>query len=260
MALFASANAVLVIFYGLVGVQGLSLFTGGYLVACEMALLYFTWRRVRPQSGDYLFCAFVLCAVVSFAINGRTTDPRQAVLFAIALAAYPALRGLSFSKPRIQETFVRVTGAIVALGTALTAYATVTQWGGPYVRPFVLGVTDAASTFFLMSCGLLVVAVAAKGLDQRRSLLLSAFIFLPTAVFSASHVRATFIAIIATLALALLLSEQATKIFCGRYRRDFGRYRRRAGSSPFHNQRTGHLSQSREGRVTAGSNVGRSAP
>lgn len=107
----------------------------------------------------------------------------------------------------MRQSFILVTASIVALGTILTAYAMVTQWGGPYVRPLVLGVNDAAATFFLMACGLLIVGVTATGLDRRKSLLLSAFVFLPSFVFSASLVRATFIAIVATLVLNLVLAE-----------------------------------------------------
>lgn len=207
LALCVTANPIFIIFYGLVGIQGSPLITAGFLVACEMALLYWTFRPARLHSTDYLFCAFLLCAVLSFVINGRTASTRDTVLFLIAIAAYPSLRGLSFAQPPVQKSFVLVSGAIVAVGTVLTAHAMVTQWGGPYVRPFVLGVNDAAATFFLMACGFLMVSVIATGLDQRKSLLLSAFVFLPGVVFSASYVRATFFAIIVTLVFALVLSE-----------------------------------------------------
>ncbi|MGY4364325.1 O-antigen ligase [Bradyrhizobium sp. LB1.3] len=207
LALYVAANAMFVIAYGLMGIQGNSVITGGYLITCEMALLYLTFRPVRPQVTDNLFCLFLLSAALSFLINGRTASAKDTTLFVIALGAYPSLRCLSFTQPRMQQSFILVTASIVALGTILTAYAMVTQWGGPYVRPLVLGVNDAAATFFLMACGLLIVGVTATGLDRQKSLLLSAFVFLPGFVFSASLVRATFMAIIATLVLNLVLAE-----------------------------------------------------
>ncbi|QOZ52018.1 O-antigen ligase family protein [Bradyrhizobium sp. CCBAU 53338] len=207
LALFVSANAVLVLIFGLAGVQGNPLVTGGYLAASELLLFCLTFRSVRLQATDYLFGGFVLSIALSFVLNVITFDPKQIALLAIALGAYPACRYLSFENPGARETFASITGAIVALGTVLAAYAMFTQWDGLYARPVVLGVTDAAAHFFLMVCGLMIFAVTASGLDRQKSLLLSAFIFLPAAVFSASHVRATFIAITATLIFALIISE-----------------------------------------------------
>ncbi|OKO72694.1 hypothetical protein AC629_37620 [Bradyrhizobium sp. NAS80.1] len=215
LALFVSANAVFVLIYGLAGVQGNSLFTCGYLVASEAALFYLTFRRIRLQAADYLFSAFVLSIAVSFALNVSTFDPKQVALLAIALGAYPSCRYLSFANPGVRETFVLITGGVVALGTVLSAYAMFTQWDGPYARPVVLGVTDAAAHFFLMICGLMIVAVTATGLDRQKSLQLSAFIFLPAVVFSASHVRATFIAIIVTLIFAFIATESKQRRYFG---------------------------------------------
>ena len=45
LALFFSANAVLVLFYGAIGVAGNSIVTGTYLAATEIAVLLLSFRR-----------------------------------------------------------------------------------------------------------------------------------------------------------------------------------------------------------------------
>jgi O-antigen ligase len=81
------------------------------------------------------------------------------------------------------------------------------QWGSQQGKPFVFGF-DAAGTYFLGSlCFLVIALVTSSGLTLRRATLISALIFLPTAVFAASMVRYTFIALAGTLCLAIVLSD-----------------------------------------------------
>jgi O-antigen ligase len=208
LAVFVSLNAVLVLCYGLVGISGNSIFTGALLTATTASIIILgDSSKLTLRPSDLLFFGLICCILASSLINRRSVEFKEIVLFALSLSAYPAFRLVSFTRPGVREAFVLLTGGIVALGTIFTTYAIIAQWGGPYLKPFVLGVSDAGANFFLMVCGFLIIAVITTGLDLRKSLLLSASIFLPIAVFSASQVRMTFIAIVGVLLLATLLSE-----------------------------------------------------
>jgi O-antigen ligase len=207
LAIYVSVPAVLVLCFGAVGVTGSSIFTGALLAATTTSILLLGDRNIVLRVSDYFFLGFIACVVASFLINERSTDLKEIILFMSSLAAYPLFRSVSFAKPRVREAFIFVIGGIVVVGTSVTGYAIVAQWGGPYPRPFVLGISDAGATFFQLVCGFLIIALTANGLDLRKSLLLSGFAFLPVVVFAASQVRMAFIAVVATLLLASLLSE-----------------------------------------------------
>jgi hypothetical protein len=99
LALLFSANAVLVLFYGLIGVSGNSLVTGGFLVASEIIILLLSFRRsLVLVPADYLFGAFLICVAISFAVNGRTADVKEWGLVAVSLFAYPVCRLCSGSQ------------------------------------------------------------------------------------------------------------------------------------------------------------------
>ena len=95
----------------------------------------------------------------------------------------------------------------MALGTVATAAALWQQWNDQHGKPYVFGF-DAAGTYFLGSlCFLIIALVTSAGLTLRRTAVISSLIFLPTAIFAASLVRFTFIALAGTLCLATVLSE-----------------------------------------------------
>jgi hypothetical protein len=126
----------------------------------------------------------------------------------LALVAYPACRLISRADIAAgRGAFIWATGTIVALGSLVTAVALWQQWNEQHGKPYVFGF-DAASTYFLGSlCFLIVALVTSGGLTLRRTAIVSSLIFLPTAIFAASMVRFTFIALAGTLCLATVLSE-----------------------------------------------------
>jgi O-antigen ligase len=208
VAIYVSLPAISVLCFGLVGVSGNSIFTGSFLAVITGAIILLGNRRgLTLRFPDLLFFGFVFCVGVSLIFNERAAGFKEILLFALSLAAYPAFRYISMTRST-REAFVWVTGGIVALGTIVTAYAIIRgQWGPYQTKPLVLGVTDVAATYFLTSCGFLIIALTTSVLTLRKTLLLSVFIFCPIAIFSASQVRMTFIAIAVALLLAVLLSE-----------------------------------------------------
>jgi hypothetical protein len=199
---------VLVLCFGLTGSSGNSPFTGALLATATGAVGLLCFRRAIVLCiVDYLFFALLLCILSSFALNGWTSNAKEYALLVLSLAAYPACRFVSLADiVSGRSAFILVTSAIVLLGTIATAEALWQQWGDQHGKPFVFGF-DAAGVYFLGSLSFLVIALVTAGqLTARRTALVSALIFLPTAIFAASLVRFTFIALAGALCVATILS------------------------------------------------------
>jgi hypothetical protein len=208
-ACLVAPHSVLVLLYGLTGSSGNSLVTGAFLVIATVATGLLCFRRdIVLLPSDYLFSALVLCILASSALNGWTSNAKEYELIVVSLAAYPACRFISRADIAAgRGAFIWATGIIVALGTVVTAAALWQQWNDQHGKPFVFGF-DAAGTYFLGSlCFLIIALVTSAGLTLRRTAIVSSLIFLPTAIFAASLVRFTFIALAGTLCLAAVLSE-----------------------------------------------------
>ncbi len=208
-AILVAPVSVLVLCFGVTGSSGNSLVTGAFMTLTTVAVGLLCFRRhVVLLPVDYLFFALTVCIVSSFAFNGWTSDAKEYELLVLSLAAYPVCRFVS--RADISSgllSFFWTTGVIVLLGTTATAVALWQQWDDQHGKPFVFGF-DAAGTYFLGSLSFLVIALVTAGrLTMRRTALVSALIFLPTAVFAASLVRFTFIALAGSLCLAMILSE-----------------------------------------------------
>jgi O-antigen ligase len=209
LAFLFSANALLVLLYGLLSTSGSSLFTGSFLVGSEFAVLLLTLRRFTLNGIDYLFCSFVLCIALSHAFNGNTTNSKEWVMLVVSLLAYPACRLISFQ--RIEAGVVIVSTAIFFVGTIATAYALVAQWSDPHGKPIVFGFPSAA-TQFLMAFGFPVIALATANLTWRKTGIVSALLFMPVVIFAASMVRFTFLALIGAIILAAILSQPIQRL------------------------------------------------
>jgi hypothetical protein len=207
-AILLAPSSVLVLCFGLTGSSGNSPFTGALLATATGAVGLLCFRRpIVLCIVDYLFFALLLCILSSFALNGWTSNAKEYALLVLSLAAYPACRFVSLADiVSGRSAFILVTSAIVLLGTIATAEALWQQWGDQHGKPFVFGF-DAAGVYFLGSLSFLVIALVTGGqLTARRTALVSALIFLPTAIFAASLVRFTFIALAGALCVATILS------------------------------------------------------
>ena len=208
-ACLVAPHSVLVLFYGLTGSSGNSLVTGAFLATATVAVGLLCFRRdIVLLPADYLFLALLLCILSSSAFNGWTSNVKEYELIVLSLAAYPACRFISRADIAAgRGAFIWATGVVVALGSVATAAALWQQWDDQHGKPFVFGF-DAAGTYFLGSlCFLIIALVTSGGLTLRRTAIVSSLIFLPTAIFAASLVRFTFIALAGTLCLAAVLSE-----------------------------------------------------
>jgi hypothetical protein len=207
-AFLISPLSVLVLYFGLTGSPGNSLLTGGFLTISTVTVGLLCFRRdIVLVFADYLFVALALCMATSFALNGWTSNAKEYGLLILSLAAYPACRFIS--RQNIisgNSSFAWTTGTIVLFGTLATATALFQQWNDPHGKPIVFGF-DAAATHFLGSLCFLVIALLTTGkLTMRRTAVISSLIFLPVAIFAASMVRLTFIALAGTLCLAAIVS------------------------------------------------------
>jgi hypothetical protein len=106
-----------------------------------------------------------------------------------------------------RSAFERVIAAIVLLGAAFTAAELFRQWDGPPGKPLVFGF-GAAGNHFMGALGFLIVGlVTVDRPTPRRTIVVSALIFLPAAIFAAAMVRFTFIALVGSLLVAMALTE-----------------------------------------------------
>jgi O-antigen ligase len=203
LAIITSSSAIFVLAYGL-GL-GSPLATAGLLAGSIAALFVFGDRRSFVFTEiDALFFAFVICIGISFALNGLPSQ-KDAALLALSLAAYPA--GRSIPRGEIGLPFIGVSAVVVLIGGTVTAYALVDQWGPLMHRPDVFGYSHAASVF-LISLGFILLALTSgQWLDNVRTRIVCAVLFLPAFIFGVSLVRFGFAAILAALAAVAVTSE-----------------------------------------------------
>lgn len=209
LALLLSANAVFVLLYGFLGLQGSSIFTGSFLFSSEIAILLLSFRPCLLLTADYAFGAFLFCIALSFVKNGNTAATKEWQLLTASLFAYPACRLLYVGKA-VTKGITWVSMLVVFAGTIVTMPALVSQWNDLHGKPYVLG-HDATATHFLGALGFLLLALTTIQLSMRRTAFLSALLFLPISIFAASMVRFTFAAIIGSLCLVGILSSPSQR-------------------------------------------------
>jgi hypothetical protein len=212
LAILLSANAFLALVYGALGATGNPKFTGGLLIASELAILFLAMRRTQLLAADYLFGFFVLCIAASFTVNGAA-DFKETTLLVISLAAYPVCRFVGYSGlDHIKTSFSAVTTALVAIGTIVTLRAIIDQWPVARGKPVVLGF-DAASTYFAIGLSLCLLAAVTVPLTLRRTLIISTALILPAAILAAAMVRFSLLAAVCALCLACLLSRGRQRVY-----------------------------------------------
>jgi hypothetical protein len=215
LAFLISPNSVLLLIFGLLGIPGSSLLTGALLVIATTAIGLLCFRtRIIPLPADYIFLALIFCIAASCFSNGWTSNAKEYELLALSLAAYLACRFVSYSDlASSTSSFVLAATIIVTLGTIVTASALAEQWNGDHGKPIVFG-QDAAGTHFFGLLGFLIIALVTTGrLTVRQTILVSVLIFFPCALFAASFVRFTFIALAGSLGCAIILSEAKQRKF-----------------------------------------------
>lgn len=201
-ALLVSSSAVMILMAAATGSASNPVLTAALLAGAPVAIAVFgDWKHFHVDLADGLFAAFVTAALVSTAINGLP-PAREGALFVLSLLAYPAGRLIRVGgSPR---QFFQITAVIVAVGTIATAAALAVQWNDPHGRPIVFGFSHAA-TVFLTSLGFLLLAMVCFE-EFRRPVWLGVGAAPALVVFSASQVRFTFLAIAASLWVALMVT------------------------------------------------------
>jgi hypothetical protein len=162
-----------------------------------------------------LFGVFCLTALASTLLNPGSATPKELALLCISLSAYPACRLISIDDiGGLQRAFVIVIGIIVCVGTVATLCALLQQWDSPHGKPLVFSF-NAAPTYFLTSLGFLMLLLMTMTLTPRSTAVISVLSFLPTAIFAASMVRFVFIALAASMLIALMTAERRKRKFIG---------------------------------------------
>jgi hypothetical protein len=180
----------------------------GLLMALPIAALILTgkWRGFSPNICDALFAVVICCVAVSFIANGLGPDAKEPILLALTVAAYPAAR-LS-ERPFELKGLILVTGLVVTAGTLTTIPYLLQQWNDSHGKPFVFGLFDAAPTQFSMALCIGLFAVASHALTTKKAIMISAAVALPTAVFAASMVRFTLLAMLVALGMGALVGPR----------------------------------------------------
>jgi len=211
-ALIVSTAPILVLCHGLLGTG--PLFTCAYMVVTTAALFGLSrWENFASYPSDWFFAVFVCAGSLSFVENGNTAGWKESLLFLLSVSAYPAAR--LYSMGEVKPAFIWTTAIIVFAGTVVTIPALIDQWDFHHGKPYVFGEFDAAPIQFLTSLGFLVIALSCTPLTDRRVLLIGALLFLPLAIFAASMVRFTFIAMIAGLIVSAMIAKREEKKFAG---------------------------------------------
>ena len=166
----------------------------------------------RPTALDGLFLTFMACVVASFALNPLVADVRELVLAVITASAYVAGRMLTQDYlPFVRRACLRLSAFIVAMGTLITVPILISDW---YTlgRPFIFGFGNATSAFSA-SLGIFVIALMTSQPERLSVMnkLFIALILIATAVFAASMVRFTLIAILGVLTLSFALFNRERK-------------------------------------------------
>ena len=212
LALFFSPNAFLVLAYGLIGAS-VPAFTAAFYVGCLTLIFALTIRRASMIAPDWLYLAFLCCVAVSFALNGGPAgDYKEAALMALTLAAYPACRLVSGAVlDKAMPAFIAASAAIVLIGSIASVLALVDQWSSMHGKPSVFGY-DSATTHFLLSLGLILIALATRPLSRAQTAATCLLAIVPATIFAISLVRFTFIAILGSLALAAIFSTSRQRL------------------------------------------------
>jgi hypothetical protein len=208
--LLLSAGPIAVLAHGMLGAG--SAFTGIAMVAPTAALLLLgNWRAFSPNICDALFGIFVGCVAASAASNGLGFERKELYLLILTLAAYPAARLNGDIFPL--KGFVLVAGATVAAGTLATIPALVEQWTANHGKPLVFSLFDAAASQFSFLLGFVLIVLTSDKLSKRSAILISILSAIPVAVFAASMVRFTFVALVVTLGIAWTFTSRDQRKF-----------------------------------------------
>jgi hypothetical protein len=201
LAVYISIGPILVFAHSL---GAGSAFSGLFITGSTAALLLCgRLSDFRIDLCDLLYAVLLCCIGVSFFLNGFA-ERKEMALLCLSLAAYPAGR-LFPGDGRIASSFLVFTGLVVAAGALFTAIPLIDQWSAPHGKPLVFGEFDAAPAQFTASFGFLAIALLSTKLPFSRAIIAAA-LSVPAAIFAASMVRFSFVALAATLLVVAFIS------------------------------------------------------
>jgi O-antigen ligase len=208
-AFLVAVPSVLPLLYGLAGVTGSGVVTAAIWATTIVAIFGLCYREMPSLLlADFLFLSFVAWVLISFVLNLWLTDLREVILLSFTITAYLASRSTTIDQlPAIRRGFVWVAGCVALIGASLSLLYLVWQWDDDHGRPLVFGSFEA--TFFTGTFGFWTIALISSRLTHKKTALICALISLPAAIFAASIIRATLLAIIGSIVLAIILNKDS---------------------------------------------------
>jgi hypothetical protein len=213
LAILVSYNSVLSLGFGLFGSQGNSTLTGLILVSLLATTLLLSVRYFDGLMPiDLVFAGLLVVALASIIVNRGPGDLKESLLLATTFAAYVVCRSISRDAlDALLPVFKRTSAVIVAIGVVFTAAAMLSQSDADIGRPQVLGF-DGAPAQILMTLSFLILGlVTSDHPTTRRTILISALIFLPVVIFAAAMVRFTFVALGVSMFLTMILAPSGKR-------------------------------------------------
>ncbi|WP_028351357.1 O-antigen ligase family protein [Bradyrhizobium murdochi] len=209
-AILISSGPILALINGALGSISNPVLTAAVLGGSTVVIgLFGHYRGIVLREIDVLFAALVATIAVSVVLNGLP-PARDAALFALSLAAYPACRAVPLGKPF--GAFSAITISIVLLGAIVVAgslYGAAVDLRG---RPVVLGFGHAP-TVFLMSLGFLLIVIAtSEKLTIHRAIFACVIACGPIVIFAAAQVRFVFVALLIALLASLLVARSRQRV------------------------------------------------
>lgn len=204
-----AAGPIAVLAHGMFGLG--AVFTGVVLIVPPLLLVVLApWREIRLNLCDGLAAALAACIVVSLLLNG-IADTRELALLATTFALYAAGRLAPATDAR--RGLIAVGAAVLVVAVAVTVMALAEQWADRHGKPLVFGAFDAAPAQFTALLGVVMLAaVTSDRLSRPVFAGLSLLGVVAAAVFAASMVRFSLLALeLALLAAALLCEGRARR-------------------------------------------------
>lgn len=203
-----AAGAIAVLAHGFLGLG--AVFTALLLFVPPVLLAAMApWREIRPNLCDGLVAALAACIAVSLLLNG-VADTKELALLGATFALY--IGGRVTPARDARRGVAAVGAAVLVVALPVTIAALIGQWFDHHGKPFVFGEFDAAPAQFATLMGAVVLAIATA--DRLPRLVFSGFAVLAvvgSAVFAASMVRFSLLALELSVLAAALLCEGAAR-------------------------------------------------
>jgi MFS family permease len=214
-AIAVSASAMLILFYGAMGVSGNSYVTAVMTAVPSMALVLswiFNRKPLPSHPADAAYIVFVAAIACSFILNPLSADFKEIALLVLCTLGYPAGRYVNRSHlAGIAEVVFWLSGAIVIVGTIATFVALAKTWDG--WRPDVFGFPHTVTVF---GFSLAYFSICLINREDRRAFFAASvgLIAIAAFAFAASLVRYSLAVAVMAMVFSFVLAPRRRAAIC----------------------------------------------